>query len=296
MNGNSSQPRHQHRVTRGKRMNPHIQPSSKRTATDRRRDRLPVHLPDPDRIEAPVVIGDSREPGRSDDEIAQIVNRQIRRIGKGVSGRIVVRVNRGTITLRGMVRSAEERLVLLSCVEQARTDGRIVDRLEVVPIESRGTQASSSRSLRIISTTSVIALIAMLALMLVPTPTSADGLVRLHVTVSSDKGPAAGAFLTLYPESPSTAGAGPGGELRPQGRVDTDGLVTWTTFQPGDGVPPGAYIVTAIWSPLVQVDDGWQPGPNCLDRSFASVETTPLRLRIPSARGAPGTPVVLTVH
>ncbi len=59
------------------------------------------------------------------------------------------------------------------------------------------------------------------------------------------KKPAAGAIVTLQPETPDPKDA-----ARPIGVVDDQGNYTLTTYTTGDGAPEGSYVITIIWPPL----------------------------------------------
>jgi hypothetical protein len=95
----------------------------------------------------------------------------------------------------------------------------------------------------------------------------------LRVVASGE--PAAGAFLTLYPVNGQVASREP----RSFGVVGTDGMVSWTTYCPSDGVPTGDYLMTAIWQRPNQ--DEHQRLSTCgLPEQYRRPESSPLRLVI----------------
>jgi hypothetical protein len=87
--------------------------------------------------------------------------------------------------------------------------------------------------------------------------------------------PAQGTMLTLHPIKTSGANA-----PRPRGRVLEDGSVEWTTSAPGDGLPQGSYIVTALWRPAVIVDGEPRFKPNVLPEIYLQPGSSPLRLDV----------------
>ncbi|WP_175517510.1 BON domain-containing protein [Planctomicrobium piriforme] len=94
--------------------------------------------------------------------------------------------------------------------------------------------------------------------------------------------PATGAVLTLHPLDASASSA-----VLPQGLVGRDGSVEWTTYQPGDGLPPGRYLVTAQWNPTLVVNGQSQPSPNLLSDALSRPATSPLRLHVSSDQQTP---------
>ena len=117
------------------------------------------------------------------------------------------------------------------------------------------------------------------------------GLENVTVAVNADGKIANGAFLTLYPLSITNFGT----QIRSQGRVDDNGAVSWTTFEPADGLLPGEYVVTAIWNRTVEIDGELQPGPNVLLPIYETPETSPMRLTVnANPREIPTEPIMLS--
>lgn len=69
-----------------------------------------------------------------------------------------------------------------------------------------------------------------------------DGLVDMKAKVLLDGEPLEGASVTLY-------SVGEQKNRTASGQSDAQGLVTFTTFEPGDGVLPGEYKAVVIKSP-----------------------------------------------
>jgi hypothetical protein len=88
--------------------------------------------------------------------------------------------------------------------------------------------------------------------------------------------PAVGASIVLYPQDELIS-------ARPKATVNDDGTFAVTTYEPGDGAPPGEYKVTVEWRRPVAGresagDD--QPPPNVLPSTYASPQTTPLTVTV----------------
>ena len=254
-----------------------------------RRPRLPVQLPDPNSIADHVpVVQALTEQTLPDDQVAVRVHERLAELGALITGRMVIRVQEEMIVLHGTVQSPHERLLVMSCVQHVRPGMAIRDRLEIMPARVNRPERTLKTLLKrwllksIAAGSAALALVAILTVLFryqAPERT----LVEMPVTVQAAGSPAAGAFLTLHPLQ-AQAGRTPDAQnVRPQGRVADDGRVAWTTFQPGDGLPPGDYIVTATWSRLVEVYGEKQPGPNQLSQLYATADTSPLRLEVPGA-------------
>jgi hypothetical protein len=123
-----------------------------------------------------------------------------------------------------------------------------------------------------------------------------DGLVDLTARVTLDGKPLEGASVALYGT----------GEIRNRpaaGTTNADGIVTFTTFQPDDGVLPGDYKVVVIKSPksveeematydrsnpedvkrMLARETGGNVSftPSVLPRSYLNPETSPLVCKVP---------------
>jgi hypothetical protein len=84
--------------------------------------------------------------------------------------------------------------------------------------------------------------------------------------------PAMGAALVLYPKDESIS-------ARPRAMVNEDGTFAVTTYEPGDGAPPGEYKVTVEWRRPVNGQHGGGddlPPPNVLPPAYSNPRTTPL--------------------
>jgi hypothetical protein len=104
-----------------------------------------------------------------------------------------------------------------------------------------------------------------------------------HVPVYSVTGKVAvagevpvGALVVLYP-----AKTDPGAqELRPSGKVGTDGAFRLTTYDADDGAPAGEYTATLLWNKLVKKGQDYAAGPNLVPVEYATRETSSWKLTV----------------
>lgn len=123
-----------------------------------------------------------------------------------------------------------------------------------------------------------------------------DGMVKLNARVTLDGKPLEGASVALY-------GEGENRNRPAAGMTDANGMVTFTTFQPGDGVLPGEYKVVVIKSPksvdeemasydrnnpedvkrMLARETGGNVAftPSTLPRSYLNPQTSPLSVKVP---------------
>ena len=75
------------------------------------------------------------------------------------------------------------------------------------------------------------------------------------------------------------ASAGNESSLRSLGLTDAEGIVTFSTFEAGDGVPPGEYVLTFAWHDW---DDYWKrhEGPDKLGDRYSDRKTSEHRLTV----------------
>jgi hypothetical protein len=97
----------------------------------------------------------------------------------------------------------------------------------------------------------------------------------VHGQVSFKGQPTPGAFVVFHPVE--DAGDEP---IRPTGQVEPDGSFSLTTYDKGDGAPPGEYSVTVEWRKLVTKGEEAEAGPNVLPDLYSKPETTPLKVTV----------------
>lgn len=107
-----------------------------------------------------------------------------------------------------------------------------------------------------------------------------DSIKRVKTTpvqgeVLFDGNPIPGALVVFHPASPGNNGAPPA-----RATVQDDGVFHLTTYDSGDGIPPGDYKVTVEWRPLVENGGEFKAGPNRLPEKYARPDTTDLVVNI----------------
>ncbi len=257
--------------------------------------RIPVRLPDPSTIADLPLNNPTFVPDVvSDEQIAQQVHARIAELAETFTGRAVIRVHEGTVSIHGAVQTHYQRLIVTSALRRVRPDLVIRDRIEIVPARTSVSRVSLRTRLlnwtARISAMAVISIVCVWVFCVMNSPND-RGLENVAVAVNADGQIANGAFLTLYPLSNTNIDA----QTRSQGRVDDKGLVSWTTFEPADGLLPGEYVVTAIWNRTIEIDGEIQPGPNMLPQVYATPETSPMRLVVNTNHHDPPTePIMLS--
>jgi hypothetical protein len=98
---------------------------------------------------------------------------------------------------------------------------------------------------------------------------------------------APGALIVLHPKSGGTSTA-----PRPRAQVESDGTFRFSTYDSGDGVPPGEYVATITWYQLTKDAGEVKAGPNVLPRKFANPKTSPWEVRVAES-GATLAPLTL---
>lgn len=87
--------------------------------------------------------------------------------------------------------------------------------------------------------------------------------------------PVPGALVVLHPKGTLDARAFPA-----RAQTAKDGTFKLTTYDTGDGVPPGEYTVTVEWCKLIQKDGEFKPGPNVLPPKYSQPTTSDLKIRV----------------
>jgi hypothetical protein len=103
--------------------------------------------------------------------------------------------------------------------------------------------------------------------------------------VTLDGQPLANALVILHPRDASDPRA-----LAARGQTDASGKFKVTTYEAGDGAPPGEYAVTVAYHQPIGQGTNWEPGPNILPAKYALPETTDLSARV--AAGPTTLPVI----
>jgi hypothetical protein len=92
-------------------------------------------------------------------------------------------------------------------------------------------------------------------------------------TLKVDGQAPAGARLVLNSVNPLPAEA-----VVPTGSVKADGSFVISSYQAGDGAPPGEYVVTVQWFKYDKELGG--AGPNVLPEIYSSAKTSPIKVTV----------------
>lgn len=235
---------------------------------------------------APAAAAAPRMAG--DDELRRFVLVRLSQLGPRISRRVHVTVRHGIVRLSGSVSTDYERQFVRQIVERVAGIRRVDDVLQLQATQPAVTFAQRVRDLpafagrrqrtrRMIWSTAAV-LLAAVTCTAGSWSLLGEHLIPLRATLQVGGRPAAGAVVTLHPLDRTAAGA-----LCPRGLVAASGKIEWTTHEPGDGVPPGRYVVTAVW-------DDVMPGTS---RSFATggiyarPESSPLRVDVSAGMADP---------
>lgn len=93
-------------------------------------------------------------------------------------------------------------------------------------------------------------------------------------TVKVDGKAPEGAHIVLHPKTP--VGTDP---IAPTATVKPDGSYVITTYQAGDGAPPGEYVATVQW---YQIDKDGIVGPNVIPKEYSTPQTSPIKVTVKS--------------
>jgi hypothetical protein len=99
--------------------------------------------------------------------------------------------------------------------------------------------------------------------------------VPVDGTVSFDGKPLAGAMIVLHPKN-----GGSNLAPAPRAQVEKDGSFRFTTYEAGDGAPPGEYIATIAWYKLVNQAGDVKAGPNVLPPKYSNPKNSPWQIRV----------------
>ncbi|MBW8885605.1 MAG: hypothetical protein JF612_12715 [Planctomycetia bacterium] len=81
--------------------------------------------------------------------------------------------------------------------------------------------------------------------------------------------PIGGAFLALHPKAGASADVPTATAV-----VQSDGTFAITTYDRGDGVPQGDYVVTVQWRKAIKAGADFVPGPNLLPVKYSRPESS----------------------
>jgi hypothetical protein len=187
----------------------------------------------------------------------------------------LIEVHRGVITLRGRVATFHRRQRIVSAARRVAGVSEIIDDLEV-----DAPQRTSAVPQPFMTSAAVLASAVALFALLSTTGCGRSGAPRVatHPTKGSityQGQPIAGAFLALHPKAAAA------GEV-PTARavVESDGTFAVSTYDAGDGLPEGDYIVTAQWRKVVKSGSEFVPGPDLLPGKYSRPETSDVVIHV----------------
>lgn len=176
----------------------------------------------------------------------------------------------GVVTVSGQVASDYQKEAIRAFVRRVAGVVQIVDKLQVAaPL------ATAAKAVRAKAALTVALLLAAAAF------AGCSDRVPNRVPVFKTTGkvlfqnqPAAGALVVLHPRGAATDAP------RPTASVKPDGSFEVTTFDSGDGAPPGEYLVTVQWYRAQRVGNDFVPGPNVLPAKYSTPEASNLIVRV----------------
>jgi BON domain len=221
----------------------------------------------------------------SDDDLLDRVAAHLQKTGIITFQRLRVIVQRGEVTITGVVASEFEKQTLLSSLKRLQLSGvrKWIDAITIVeavpePQDSLLTQlrdlVPTKRVTGWISAASVI----VVGLFLTSWAKSSHAVntIPVSVRVNYEGLPAVGAFVTLHPVGVSQLPP----NVRPSGYVQANGTVKFNTFGSLDGVPAGEYLATVQWNKLIENNGESSPGPSIVPDRYGLPVTSGLKLEI----------------
>ncbi|SFI63929.1 BON domain-containing protein [Planctomicrobium piriforme] len=252
----------------------------------RTQSNLPTRLPDLDTIATPATRPTPVEHQVNDEKVRKQVVEVLGELGQQMRMSIHVRSEHGDVYLRGTVDTSYNRLLVVSVVSRLPGVKKIHDEITLGSQfhgKAEANHVGNGNRKRNLQFVGIVAAVVLLAGAYGAWSLTTTSLSDFPVVVLYAGKPADGAILTLHPLDPQ-----PANEIkRPLGRVGPDGTVEWTTFDRGDGVPPGRYAVTAIWHPLVLVNGETFSRSNVLGKEYQKSDSTPLRLEVSAQAQSP---------
>jgi BON domain len=193
--------------------------------------------------------------------------------------RLLASVNRGVVTLRGVAPTFHQRQLLISFTRRVAGVVQVIDELDVDPPRAAARPRTAAQSTVSQGTTALATTVALLAgLLLIGCGRSGPSRVATHPTkgvITYQGQPVGGAFVALHPKEAAAAEV-----PTPTAIVQPDGSFAVTTYDAGDGLPEGEYVVTVQWRKAVKQGGEYLPGPNLLPAKYGKPETSDLVIRI----------------
>jgi len=189
--------------------------------------------------------------------------------------RLAIDPSRGVVTLRGTLPAFHQRQLIVAATRSVAGTIRVVDELQVNPPQiNRPPSRTAEQNLAILAGTLILAA----GLLLTGCGRSGPPRIATHRAAGSvtyQGQPVPGAFVALHPKDQRLTSA-----PTPTATVQPDGTFTLTTYEAGDGVPDGDYVVTLQWRKTVKSGRDYALGPNLLPAKYARPDTSDIVVRI----------------
>lgn len=236
-------------------------------------------------------MSDTAAKGKSTSDVA-LKDRQLeRKIAAAMNARrekwlakLSIESQRGVVTLKGYVSSAEEKRIAAEVSARTRGVQQLHDKLVVDPTkvgkEAKPITAGSDLPWGWIVygggglVAGIVALVWWATL-----PPAEIRVATFHVEGKAyyQGSVMAGADFTFHPKKGGIEA------LRPRGKVAHDGTLKLGTYQSDDGAPAGEYVVTIQWRQMVNKGGELEAGPDLVPAAYNSPQTTPLTARVEEA-------------
>jgi BON domain/Prokaryotic lipoprotein-attachment site len=183
--------------------------------------------------------------------------------------RVVIEARRGIVTIRGAVSTFHQRQLIVSAARRVAGATQIADELDVDPPQvARAAVRSTNQPLTIVaSTVAIVVLLVLAGCGRSGPPRAATNPTTGSITYQGQS--IGGAFLALHPKAGSAADVPTATAL-----VQPDGKFAVTTYDTGDGVPEGDYVVTVQWRKATKSGGDFVPGPNLLPAKYSRPESS----------------------
>jgi hypothetical protein len=190
---------------------------------------------------------------------------------------LVIDTRRSVVTIRGVVATFHRRQLIVSAARRVAGVGQIVDQMHVEsPQVARAVAQSANRPLTIVaSTVAIVVLLVLAGCGRSGPPRAATNPTTGSITYQGQ--PIVGAFLALHPKAGAAADVPTATAV-----VRPDGKFAVTTYDTGDGVPEGDYVVTVQWRKATKSGGEFVPGPNLLPAKYTRPESSDVVVHVAS--------------
>jgi BON domain len=209
------------------------------------------------------------ELSAADEDLSRRVRLFLQQQRLNSGGRLVIEAHRGVVTIRGAVSTFHQRQLIVSAARRVAGAGQIVDELQVEPPQvARAAMRSTNQSLTIVaSTVAIVMLLVLAGCGRSGPPRAATNPTTGSITYQGQ--PIGGAFLALHPKAGAAADVPTATAV-----VQSNGTFAVTTYDTGDGVPEGDYVVTVQWRKATKSGSEFVPGPNLLPVKYSRPESS----------------------